>query len=310
MAHFSATDAALEGFRLARRNPKAVVVWALLALVFNFAIISVMIAIAGPALTELNELNRAGPAAANSARTLELAGPVMAGYLAMIPLAFIYLAVFSGAIFRGLVQPQDRAPGFLKLGGDELRLLATSIVVCVISMVAIFLISLILTILVGVIATAASGGGEPNLAVMIPGILLLYVAIIFAALAIYVKFSFAGPMTFVRKKILIFQSWGATNGRFWPLFGCYLLAIVLGVIVTLLGAVIGLAAMMALGGSITALTSPNMSSLAAYFTPGMIAYLIVNSIVSGLTFAIYQAPAMTAYQAIHGAGGDVSGTFD
>lgn len=311
MMGFSATDAAFEGFRLARHHPKAVGMWALLALVFNFAIVTVLIQLSGPAIVQMAALNGTGAAAAaDPAASMAALGSMATAYLFITPLMMVFLAIFSAAIYRAVTRPETAAFGFVRLGADEFRLLIVSLVVGVMGIVLVFVASFAVAIVGGVLSVAVSAG-QPNLAAIGVTVILLYVVMFFVSMAFYVKFSFAGPMTFLSKRIEIFGSWRATSGRFWPLFGCYTLAVVLGVVVALLGMAIGLAAMLAFGGSVASIFSPDMSSLTAYFTPGVVAYLAVNSIFTGLTYAIYQGPAMAAYRAIHGIGaGDVSKTFD
>ena len=71
-------------------------------------------------------------------------------------------------------------------------------------------------------------------------------------------------------------------------------------LVAILGWFIGMAIMMAFGGGMAQMMTPNMSSLGAYLTPGMIAYIVVSSGISALTYAIFLAPAMAAYRDIRG----------
>lgn len=307
MTYFSATDAAFEGFRLARHHPKAVGLWALAALVFNLSMMTVLIAMAGPALADMVAMNRTG-AVPDTAESMAAIGTMVVAYMALLPLMFLFLAIFAGAIYRASSRPGAGAWGFLRLGPDELRLLVVSVVVGLMGLVTVMVISIVVAIVGSIIGVALSGG-QPNAVAMVVTVLLLYVGMFFGGMAFYVKFSFAGPMTFLKQKIDIFGSWKATSGRFWALFGCYTLAVVLGMVVTLLGMAIGMAAMLAFGGAVDQMLSPDMSSLASYFTPGMLAYVAVTSVFTALTYAIYQGPAMAAYRAIHGAG-DVSQAFD
>lgn len=302
MARFSATDAAFEGFRLTRRYPQAILFWALAAIVLNLGMMVILVQVSGPALEQIGALSQAG-AAADPAASLPALGSLMLGYLAVTPIFLLFLALFAAAAYRATTQPEAKAFGFLRLGADELRLMATALIVGVIGLVALFVLTFVISLLVALLT-----GGSP--ALMVLSILLLYVAMALGGMALYVKFSFAGPMTFLTKRIVVFGSWRATSGHFWPLFGCYALAVVLGVVVTLLGVCIGAGATAATGSDVMKIFVPDMSSMQTYFTPGMMAYLVVNSIFVGLTSMIYQGPAMAAYQAIHGGVRDVSKTFD
>ena len=305
---FSASDAALEGFRLTRRHPKAIVFWALAALAFNLAIIGSLIVLAGPAMTEMMAVSRSG-GVADPELSMAAAGSMAVAYLAVLPLTCLFLAVFAGAVYRASIRPGESAFGFLRLGMDEFRLLVVGVVVGLMGLVAVMVLSIGVSIVGSRIAVGMSGGGPPGAGGMIITVLLVYIGMFFGGMAFYVKFSFAGPMTFLQKRIDIFGSWRATKGRFWALFGCYTLAVVLGVVVSLLGVSIAMAAMLAFGGGPSQVFAPDMSSLAAYFTPAMAAYVAVTSVFTALTYPIYLAPAMAAWTALHG-GADPSRAFD
>ncbi len=295
---FSATDAALEGFRLVRAHPKAAGWWALACLVFNLVAVILMIVMAGPQLTDL--VQSSGDPGADPQEVMSLMTPLLGVYGLLIPISLLFLGVLTAAIYRAtLTETTDRL-GFLRLGADEARLILVSLVVGVIGVVVILLMTILAGMAGGFLAVAMSGGGEPNIGATIVMMAIMYITMIFASIAFYVKFSFAGPMTFLDRKVRIFHSWGATRGYFWRLFGCYFLAAILGVLVALLGWFIGMAVMMALGGGMAQMMTPDMSSLAAYLTPGMIAYTVVSSAISALTYAIFLAPAMAAYRDIRG----------
>lgn len=306
---FSATMAALEGFRLTRRQPAAVASWAVLMLVFNLAIITTLIGIAGPALTEMT-VARGNPSG-DPERMLSLMGQMVVAYMVVIPMSLIVVAVATTAVYRAMKSEKGDRAGFLRLGVAELRQILVSLVVGVIGFVGLFVLTLLISLVIGFFAAllGAGGGGAANAAGFVVMILLVYLMIIIGWLAFYVKFSFAGPMTFADNRIRIFASWKATSGRFWSLFGCYLFAGVLGVIVILIGIVIALAVAVAFGASISEVMQPDMSSIAAYYTPGVAAYTVVTSIFSALFYTIILSPAASAYQQIYGRAEDISGTF-
>ncbi len=304
---FSASNAALEGFRLTRAHPGAVALWTVVSLVFNFAVVLALVTLSGPALTELMRISEAGPSG-DPAAMMPLLGDVMRGYAVMLPLMLLFVTVLANAIYRASARPGESAFGYLRLGVAELRLLVVSFVLAVIGFIGVMLLSIILGIVGGLVSSALGGPQSPG--GMLAMLAIVYIGLLAASLVFYVKFSFAGPMTLLQGRINIFGSWKATAGRFWSLTGCYLLAMILGVVVALLGMAIGLAVMMAFGGDINALTKPDMSSLTDYMSPGMIAYMIIASVFNTLTYAIFFAPAMAAYQAIHGGEEDAVRTFD
>lgn len=304
---FSATDAAFEGFRLTREHPKAVALWALVSVIFNFAMVIALVTLSGPALTQMMAVSEAG-GAGDPSQILGLFGEMMRGYVVMIPLGLIFVAILLNGVYRASSRPTANAFGFLRLGAAELRQLVAMFVIGVVGFIYLIVALFLLSIVAGMAAMAAGGPQTPTGMVIM--MCILYLGLFVVWMPFYVKFSFSGPMTFVQNRIRIFSSWGATSGHFWPLMGCYVLAGVMGIVVAILGMAIGVAILVGLGGSFGQLAKPDMSSLAAYLTPGMIGYMVVGSIFNALTYAIFFGPAMAAYKAIHGGSADVSQTFE
>ncbi len=295
---FSATDAALEGFRLARRHPRAVIAWALATLAFNVISIVSMILIAGSSLTSLMQMGR--DPSGSPEEMMSLFAPLIGLYAVLIPVTLVFVGILTTAVYRATLTDAADRLGFLRLGADEIRQILVALIVGILGFVVIFAVTLVVAIIGGVLAAATSGGGDPNIAGIFIMMALIYLGMFVASIAFYVKFSFAGPMTFLDRRIRVFQSWGATKGYFWRLFGCYLLAVVLGVLVALLGWFMGMALMLAFGGDVSQMMAPDMSSLSTYLTPAMIAYIVLSSGISALTYAIFLSPAMAAYRDIRG----------
>ena len=120
---------------------------------------------------------------------------------------------------------------------------------------------------------------------------------------IAVRLSLAAPMTFAERKLRVFESWKATKGRFWSLFGVYFLAGIMGLLVMLLGWVVTAAFSMAFGGGMSgfmSLIKPDFTSLSGYFSPVMIVRLAISSLLSAIYYAVALAPVAVAYQALSG----------
>lgn len=306
---FSATEAALEGFRLTRRHPAAVAVWAALMLVFNIGVSVLMVVMAGPQLMAMSQMDQTNPEATAPQEMLSMLGPVMGVYAILIVLSVIVMSVLTAAVYRAAGSESGDRTGFLRFGADEFRQMAVGLIVGLLGFVALIVVTLVFGFIMGLLAvgTGGSGGG---MAAMFGIVLLLYVIMAAGGLAFYTKFSFAGPMTFVSKRIRIFESWKATSGRFWPLAGCYLMATLLGLLVAFLGWVISIGGMMALGGTFEQAMVPDMNSLAAFLTPGRVAYLAVNAVFSALSYTIFLSPAFAAWRQIHGSAANIGRTFD
>jgi len=308
---FSATEAALEGFRLTRRHPAAVAVWAALMIVFNVGVATLMVVMAGPQLMAMSQMEQTNPEAVAPQEMLAMLGPVMGVYAILIVLSVIVMSVFTAAVYRASGAQGGDAIGFLRFGAAEFRQMAVGLIVGLLGFVALIVVTLVFGFIMGLLAVGASSAGVgAGMAAMFGVVLLLYVIMAAGGLAFYTKFSFAGPMTFVSKRIRIFESWKATSGRFWPLAGCYLMATLLGLLVAFLGWVISIGGLMAFGGTFEQAMVPDMTSLAVFMTPGRAAYLVINAVFSALSYTIFLSPAFSAWRQIHGSAADLGRTFD
>jgi hypothetical protein len=302
MEQFSATDAALSGFRLAREHLKTVGVWAVLMTVASLIVSIITIKLAGPQLTAMMELS-SEPSTDPQATLAAMKG--------MGPL-FLISAVYSLAIYsvllagvnRLVLRPHDVGGAYLRLGADELRQ-AVVLILVNLMMVAVYLALVVVVALVGGLG-AAIGGAPLGVALG----LLLGMAAVGVLLVLAVRLSFAGPLTFDTGKISIKGSWNLTKGRFWPLLGAYFVALVLAFIVYLLLMLIIVVVGAVLGGGISAMSQalhPDMSSLATFFTPAGIVRSLFSGLVSILMSLIVFAPAPTIYAQLRGR--DMSDTF-
>jgi len=301
---FSATEAALEGFRLTRRHPAAVAVWAALMIVFNVGVATLMVVMAGPQLMAMSQMDQTNPETMAPQDALAMMGPVMGVYAILIVASLIVMSVFTVAVYRAAGSQGGDRIGFLRFGADEFRQMAVGLVIGLLGFVGLIVLTLLVSIPVGF--AAASG----NMGTVFGAMLLLYAVMIVCGLVFYTKFSFAGPMTFASRRMRIFESWKATSGRFWPLAGCYLMATLLGMLVAFLGWVISIGGLMALGGTFEQAMVPDMSSLAAFLTPGRVVYLVINAVFSALSYTIFLSPAFAAWRQIHGSAANVGNTFD
>lgn len=302
---FSATDAALEGFRIARARPKAMLIWALASLVISFAGSVGMVTMFGGLMSQFAAMNETPQT--DPTQIFALMGQMALLYLFLIPLLLFIFAIFTAAVYRAVLKPEDDRFAYLRLGADEWRQAVVMLALGLLGLVVTFVVVLVLAIVMGVLGVATGAGGDGGMpgAGFFIGIVLLYLGMIVVMVAFWVKFSFAGPMTFADKRIRIFQSWKATTGHFWPLFGSYLLSFVLGILVSLLGGIISFAAMVAFGAStgggfmeMMQSMEGDFTSLSAYFTLPIIANMIISAFFSALTYAIFLAPPAVAYRDI------------
>lgn len=293
---FSASEAAMEGFRIARREPRTVLVWSLLQLILAVASTVVMLPYMRPlmALQSLRTPGAAPPTPAEAMVTLE---PMFGMIAVMIPIELVFLSVMSAAVYRAVLRPEDKGLARLRLGGDELRMGILWIELGLFVWAA-GVLALLAMVVLGGLLVAATKGSPADLLGLVAG---AYVVVAAGMAWLLVRFSMAAPLTFATRHVQLFSAWRLTKGRSWSLFGCYLLTfiflVMIGITQLFAGSIAALA-MHDVGGFM----HPDYRSLQAYFTPVRLVALLVSALLGGLYWAVALAPAAVAYQALAGTG--------
>jgi hypothetical protein len=228
----SATDAAFEGFRVTRRRPGAVVLWAAVWLV---GLIVMMFAAVPFILPWMDEIvaGQGDPSALSAGATAALQNAT----LVFIPIALVLQGLLASAVYRAVLRPQETAFGSLRLGRDEARVLAVGLVTGLLSL-ALNFGSEWLLLQVNAAAGPLAGGA-------------LWLVITAALLALSVRLSLIAPLSFLRRKLAFREGWTASGRLFWPLAGMTVIVITMALVVVLLLFLIGWpmqAAMSAAGG--------------------------------------------------------------
>jgi hypothetical protein len=223
--------------------------------------------------------------------------------LALAPLLVFGLAVqctMAAAVYRLILRHGDARFGYLRLGMDEVRLMALTVIY-----VLLFIVFMVLITLGAALVMAIASFAGQGIAIVVGAITELF--LIGLLIFVGVRLSLAPVATFAEKRLSLFESWSLTRGQFWPLFGAYVLALACIVVLGLLALVIFTAVagvfLLATGrgpGDLALIFKPDETSLKAYFTPGLVAYMFVGSVFSALYYAVIAAPGAVAYQAWHG----------
>lgn len=287
---FSPSDAAFEGFRLARRRPLTILA---------FAVLGFLSLLATYWLMDVSGYWQAMAALAKVKDPEEVVAylpPLVRMMFGILGLVCVMSALQSAAVFRGVLRPRESGVLGLSLGPDEARLLVVAVIMVAMGLVVLFATTLVLALVLSILRLTR----YPALTETITDGVILAMAVWLTT-----RMSLAGPATFAQRRITIFASWGLTRGRFAKLLGCYVLALFLALLVGFIAFVVGvIVASLATG-------TPFTNALAEFFSrqPGVavnlfspvrLVYAVINALFGGLVTMVVTAPAAEAYRQIHG----------
>jgi hypothetical protein len=293
MSGFRPADAALEGFRITRENPRTFGAWVAASLAVN--VLAAVIDANLPASVKQGLDSIAGAeqlGAQQLLATLTATAPILVLGLAI-------QSVMAAAVYRLIFRHDQTRFGYLRLGGDELRLMALTVIYICLTIALVVGVSMVGGIVVAI--SSVAGPAIEALVATAVGVISLCVIIY-----ILVRLSLAPVATFAERRIAVFESWGLTRGQFWPLAGAYALAlaciVAIGLLLIIMFTFAAGAFVVALGGKVTdvaAMLKPK--DLRSYLSIGLIAYLLIDSVFRALYNAVIAAPGAVAYEALHGA---------
>jgi hypothetical protein len=235
MSAFAPTAAALEGFRLIRREPKAALAWTMLWLA-AFLFTAVLVARGHP----VNLARHAGPGTIDEA--VHRFGPFAAFSIALFVLVW---ATTTVAAYRAVLRPDDRRFFFLRLGADELRLA----VMTVTSFVLIVLFGGAPAYLLLVLADPLMRA-MPTLARDIATLGAL--ATVCVDVWLGVRLSLIAVETVAERRFHLTAYWPLARGRFWYLLSCYFLCFLIFFALTI--------GFFAVGGLVYWLANPDLGA--------------------------------------------------
>ena len=210
--------------------------------------------------------------------------------------------VFEAAVLRRYL----RAEGFaLKLGADEGRLVLVSLIWMGLGIVAYIALAFVFGLLSVVFI-----GASP----MLGGIIVFLLGLVAVGAWIYyaVRFSAAGALTIRDRAVRFPSAWAVTRGRFWTLFGAYL---VLFLIFLAIYVVLFVVLFMFVLGSTVDFSDPEALSRA--FMPTnlglqMVIMTIITTAVQGFVMLAWAGPAALAAKLDprHGGQADAASVFE
>ena len=308
MAGFSAADAAFTGFRVVWERPWAVLIWAAVQFAASLAINLFIAVSAGQAFAQMSQMGLQPPA--DPQKVMALFRQIAPTYVAVLIAVLVLAAVFSAAMNRAVMRPAESRFGYLRLASDELRQLGLFVILILLAFGFYLAVLTVAAVVVGVLGALLGTGAQVGAGVLL-AILLPVLACVFIFLG--VRLSLASPLTFATGRVNVFGSWAMTRRRFWPLFGTYLIAFALSLVVSALTLAIAVLAVAILGGGIQALSvfQSDLSTVAAVLTPWRLVYFAISAVGAALSAPITLCPPAAIYQALTGgAPAAVSRAFD
>lgn len=287
----SVTDAAFEGFRIVRRRPAVVIWWTLAWFVSNVVSGLLLMAIAGPAATELLQ---AATTALESGQMPEpdpaLAAAVAPAMLALAGWSLAFHAVFLSAVARAVLTPDASHLGYLRLGATELVQFANLLLWGAV-LAAAYVGLLLAASLLGAIASIGGPAAGGFLAFVAMG------AALAALVWIAARLSLAGPAVVATRKMGLGASWRRSAPVARPLFGASLLALAMAFVVWVLVSMIfaPLAAVAELGEA-----TPDAASVAAWLNLRTLIAAAISAVAYALAGAIVGAYGARAWQVLSG----------
>ena len=211
------------GFALVRERPLAVLAWGVIYLV---ATIGLLASVFVPFM-QMAMANAVAPGSVDPARMFGLMGEM---YLLNFVILLLFTVLLAAAL-RAALRPSERSFASIRIGMDELRLIGLSLLMTVGFVILIMVIGMVMGILFAAIGLAVgNGGGAPNgVGVAGVGFVLLMLVMYAAPIFFAVRLSPAFALTMLRRKIIVGEAWRLTCGKFWVLFGGY---VVLGLIMS------------------------------------------------------------------------------
>lgn len=298
MSEFSSTDAALEGLRVSREHPVAVVWWwgANVAATLLQFVIALQ-----PPFRRLNEVlvhlqDRMAAAQDGGSFALDPQdGAALQGValplVIWVAVSLLLMAVVRAGVLRAVLRPSESRFGFLRISADELRQVGLTLYTGVILIAYVGAVAiasaLVLAILLGLTGSGASAFAG---AVVLTTIT---VAVLYPA----VRLSLAPAMTLADGRISLFRSWPLTERCFWPMVGAYLVSWIIGF------AVVGSswALWRLLAFILThSLTPPDPQTLQDLFAPLPFITIFMNGLFNALLSAIIVAPTAAIFRQLTG----------
>lgn len=288
MSTFSAVDSALSGFSLVRKSPMLILAWTGLYLVAMVLVGALVFLLAGGSILSMAAMgDDPDPAAVMAAMS-----GIWLVLLLAIPVFMIISAMFTAAVYRAILRPDERKLAYVTLGADEWRMILVGIIYFIIG-------AIVAAVIVGLFVGVAAVVGEAARGLVL---FLLGLAALCLWIFLGVRISLAWVQTFAERRLNLFGTWSLTGGRFWPMFGMWLLAFVFAILVAIGATILSYIPLLAFGGmaALAQTASPDFAAMSGGIIVGLILYGLIQLVGSIIQSVVLYAPAATAYRQLTG----------
>ena len=302
MAGFSASTAILSGFRLIGRHPGMVLAWGLAYVAVALAPLLILFWGDLPTLlglySKIMQSLMAGAAPpVNDPDLARQQGLLVAFEVSQIGLNLLAVTLVSCAIYRAVLEPERKAFGYLRVGMQELWVLASMLALGVV-LVAVLITS---SVAVGLVGQAVGAG------TWLGGLILFLASCGAVALVIWValRLSMAAPMSFAQRRFRLAEAWPLTHGQGWRLFGVALglaaMILLIQMVLATLSQALGFGSAFARIDDLRAFLADPAAHLAR-MGPSLAGLVLMQVLVSALSFTLWAAPFAEIYRELSGAG--------
>lgn len=272
------TDAALEGLRIMRRKPLAVLAWA----AFSLVMLPILGLIAKIVLGDEGRTALAGRVgSADPRELLDLVTHLGGAMVLLVALALVLGAVLQAAIIRSVIEPDNDRLAYLRLGREEVQLLIVSLITWAAAL-GVTVIPSGAVVLGAALLSGAAAGWFATLGAL---------AVIGLSLWVAVRLSLLGPHAFSHHHIDVRAAWIQTHGQFFRLLAMFAMTIALTALVSVLGAMVS----SVVGNLISGGVEPEAGGVVASH-PRLILFLLANMLLAPIfltlqTVILASAPA-------------------
>ncbi len=298
MAKNLSIDFAFEGFRIVGRKPLLIPLWGLVLLLGNIVSYAISFAMMLPVMSRMST----NPAVTDPSQAMGLAGQLIGPELLLFVFICFFYAFVNCAIYRLVLGRPDTGFGYLRIGGDEIRNAALTLVYMILLLVLYIVLAIGGVVVGGILSLVMGAISKSLIPLAIVLTVILGVGFFFWFL---VRSSLFAVQSFDQKKFNLFGTWSLTGGRAWLLFAGFFIIFVIAIVIELVCIMVFFGSMIGAGAAaMHGTANPNPAQLATTMMtmgPMMIIFILVFSlIVSPFMVALISGATAAAYKQLAG----------